>query len=44
MTKKPACGAEVSATVKRSDFGMTKNQASTADDVKIAVAIEALQQ
>jgi polyisoprenoid-binding protein YceI len=44
MTKKPACGAEVIATVKRSDFGMTKNQASTADDVKIAVAIEALQQ
>jgi len=44
MTKKPACGAEVTATVKRSDFGMTKNQASTADDVKIAVAIEALQQ
>lgn len=44
MTKKPACGAEVAATVKRSDFGMTKNQASTADDVKIAVAIEALQQ
>jgi polyisoprenoid-binding protein YceI len=44
MTKKPACGAEVTATVKRSEFGMTKNQASTADDVKIAVAIEALQQ
>ena len=42
-TKKPACGAEVSASVKRSDFGMTKNQASTADDVTIAVAIEAIQ-
>ncbi|MDQ2963468.1 MAG: YceI family protein [Pseudomonadota bacterium] len=27
-TRKPACGAEVTASVKRSDFGMTKNQAS----------------
>ena len=43
-TKKPACGAEVTASVKRSEFGMTKNQASTADDVNIAVAIEAIQQ
>ena len=43
-TKKPACGAEVIASVKRSEFGMTKNQASTGDDVKIAVAIEAIQQ
>jgi polyisoprenoid-binding protein YceI len=43
-TKKPACGAEVTANIKRSEFGMTKNQASTADDVNIAVAIEAIQQ
>jgi polyisoprenoid-binding protein YceI len=43
-TKKPACGAEVTASIKRSDFGMTKNQASTADDVSIAIAIEAIQQ
>ena len=43
-TKKPACGAEVTANVKRSEFGMTKNQASTADDVNIAIAIEAIQQ
>jgi len=43
-TKKPACGAEITARVKRSEFGMTKNQASTADDVIIAVAIEAIQQ
>ncbi len=27
-TRKPACGAEVTASVKRSDFGMTKNPAS----------------
>src|SRR5438309_5755838 len=43
-TKKPACGAEVTASVKRSEFGMTKNQASTSDDVTIAIAIEAIQQ
>jgi polyisoprenoid-binding protein YceI len=43
-TKKPACGAEVSTRVKRSEFGMTKNQASTSDEVIIAVAIEAIQQ
>ena len=43
-TKKPACGAEVTASVKRSEFGMTKNQASTADEVHIAVAIEGIQQ
>ena len=43
-TKTPACGAEITATVKRSEFGMTKNQASTADDVHIGVAIEAIRQ
>src|ERR1700682_4873904 len=43
-TKKPACGAEVTASVKRSEFGMTKNQPSTGDDVNIAVAIEGIQQ
>jgi polyisoprenoid-binding protein YceI len=43
-TKKPACGAEVTANVKRSEFGMIKNQASTGDDVNIAVAIEGIQQ
>lgn len=43
-TKKPACGAEVTTSVKRSEFGMTKNLASTADDVKIAIALEAIQQ
>jgi polyisoprenoid-binding protein YceI len=43
-TRKPVCGAEVTAQVKRSEFGMTKNQASTSDDVIIAIAIEAIQQ
>jgi polyisoprenoid-binding protein YceI len=43
-TRKPACGAEVTARVKRSEFGMLKNQASTGDEVTIDVAIEAIQQ
>lgn len=43
-TRKPACGAEVTASVKRSEFGMVKNQASTGDEVRIEVAIEAIQQ
>jgi polyisoprenoid-binding protein YceI len=43
-TKKPACGAEVTTSVKRSEFGMVKNQPSTGDDVSIAIALEAIQQ
>ncbi|HTR57418.1 MAG TPA: YceI family protein [Casimicrobiaceae bacterium] len=43
-TKTPVCGAEVMATVKRSEFGMTKNAASTGDDVTILIAVEALRQ
>jgi polyisoprenoid-binding protein YceI len=43
-TKRPACGAEVTASVKRSEYGMTKNQPSTGDEVTIAIAIEAIQQ
>lgn len=43
-TKKPVCGAEVTAHVSRAEFGMVKNQASTSDDVVIAIAIEAIQQ
>ena len=43
-TKTPVCGAEVTATVKRSEFGMTKNAASTGDDVTILIAVEALRQ
>ena len=43
-TKSPVCGAEVTATVKRSEFGMTKNAASTGDDVNVVIAVEALRQ
>ena len=36
------CGAEVAATIKRSDFGMKSGiPAVASDDVKIAIPIEA---
>lgn len=41
MTKKPACGADVTATIKRSDFGMTKFLPAVGDEVKIIVPVEA---
>jgi len=43
-TKKPACGAEVTTVVRRSEFGMTKNQPSTGDEVRISIAVEGIQQ
>jgi polyisoprenoid-binding protein YceI len=36
------CGADLEATVKRSDFGMTANLPGIADDVKITIPVEAL--
>lgn len=41
MTKQPTCGADVSARIKRSDFGMTKFLPLVGDDVKIFVPVEA---
>ena len=42
--KKGSIDVAVDASVKRTEFGMTKNLASTADEVRIAVAVEAIQQ
>ncbi len=42
MAKKPACGADVSATLKRSDFGMTKYVPMVSDEVRILSPVEAL--
>ncbi len=44
MLKKEACGAEVSTSIKRSDFGMTTLLPAVGDDVKISVQVEALKQ
>ncbi|BBI99065.1 polyisoprenoid-binding protein [Ferrigenium kumadai] len=41
MLKKQACGADVSATLKRSEFGMTKFVPAVSDEVKIYSPIEA---
>lgn len=42
MNKKPTCGADISATLKRSEFGMTKYVPAVSDEVRISVPIEAI--
>lgn len=42
MLKKPACGADITATLKRSEFGMTKYVPAVSDEVKISVPVEAV--
>ena len=39
--KKEMCGAEISTTIKRSDFGMTKALSVVGDEIKIHSPIEA---
>lgn len=41
MNKKPTCGADVSTTIRRSEFGMTKYVPAVADEVRIFVPVEA---
>jgi len=41
MNKKQTCGADISTTLKRSDFGMTKYAPAISDEVKIIVPLEA---
>jgi len=42
MVKKPACGADVTATLKRSEFGMTKFIPAVSDEVRISAPVEAI--
>lgn len=42
MTKKPHCGADISATIKRTEFGMAKFVPAVSDDVKIMSPVEAM--
>jgi polyisoprenoid-binding protein YceI len=44
MNKKEMCGAEISTTIKRSDFGMTKYVPAISDEIKISSAVEAYKQ
>lgn len=39
---KPVCGADVEATLRRSDFGMTKFLPFVVDDVRLRIQVEAL--
>lgn len=41
MNKKPMCTGDVTAALKRSDFGMTKYIPAVSDEVKISVPVEA---
>lgn len=42
LLKKPYCGAEVRAQIKRSDFGMTKGIPIVGDEVRLLSPVEAL--
>ncbi len=44
MLKVPACGANATATLKRSDFNMGKNVPYVGDEVTLTLAIEALKE
>lgn len=41
FNKKAVCGAEITASLKRSEFGMSYSLAGIGDDVKITVPLEA---
>ncbi len=42
MNKKPTCGADITTTLKRSEFGMTKYVPAVSDEVRISVPVEAV--
>lgn len=41
MAKKEVCGADVSTTIKRSEWGMTKYVPLIGDDIRISIPVEA---
>jgi polyisoprenoid-binding protein YceI len=44
MNKKPACGANATTVIKRSDFNMAKYVPYVGDDVTLTIPVEAIQQ
>lgn len=42
MTKKPVCGANATAVIKRSDFGLSAYLPAVGDEVKISIEVEAV--
>lgn len=41
LNKRETCGADITARLKRSDFGMTKNIPSVSDEVRLVISVEA---
>jgi polyisoprenoid-binding protein YceI len=41
MNQKPLCAADIEASLKRSDFGMTKYLPGVGDEIKVFVPVEA---
>lgn len=41
MTKKPACGANATTSIQRSEFGVSKYVPAVGDEVKIVIQVEA---
>jgi polyisoprenoid-binding protein YceI len=41
MNKKPLCSADIEASLKRSEFGMTKYLPGIGDEVRVLVPVEA---
>jgi polyisoprenoid-binding protein YceI len=41
MTKRAMCGADVTTSIKRSDFGMGYGLPAVGDDIKITIPVEA---
>lgn len=44
VTQAPVCGGDITATLKRSDFGLTKYIPAVSDEVTVKVPIEAYKQ
>lgn len=42
FNKKPICGAEVTGTIKRSEFGMKYGVPAVGDDIKLLIQVEAV--
>lgn len=41
ITKKPLCAADVSSSIRRSEWGMTKYLPGVSDEVKLGISVEA---
>jgi polyisoprenoid-binding protein YceI len=42
ISKKPTCGGNATASIKRSDFGITTGVPAVSDEVKITIEVEAI--